>query len=208
MVNEIRIYVEGGGDQRSGKAAIQEGFSKFLSPLKEKARERHVRWNVIACGPRNAAFDAFGIALKIHREAFNVLLVDAEGPVSQPPWDHLRQRDGWPIPGIPDENCQLMVQIMEAWVISDLVTLANYYGHQFNLNAIPKQEDVELVDGIDLTSALKAATQNTQKGEYHKIRHGPKILALIDHTKVRNRAQHCERLFSILEKKLAESWIE
>lgn len=204
-MNEIRIYVEGGGDQSSGKAAIQEGFSKFLSPLKEKARERHIRWNVIACGPRNAAFDAFGIALKIHREAFNVLLVEAEGPVSQSPWDHLRQRDGWSVPDISDENCQLMVQIMEAWLISDLATLANYYAYQFNLNPIPKQEDVELVDKIDLTLALKAATQNTQKGEYHKIRHGPKILALVDHAKVRNRARHCDRLFSILEKKLAES---
>ena len=32
MVSEIRIYVEGGGDQRSGKAAVREGFSKFLLP--------------------------------------------------------------------------------------------------------------------------------------------------------------------------------
>jgi len=204
MVNEIRIYVEGGGDQRSGKAAIQEGFSKFLSPLKEMARQRRIRWNVIACGPRNAAFDAFGIALKIHREAFNVLLVDAEGAVSHAPWDHLRQRDGWPVPGISDDNCQLMVQIMEAWLISDLVALANFYGHQFNLNTIPKQEDVESVDKTDLTSALRSATQNTQKGEYHKIRHGPKILALMDRQKVRFRARHCERLFSILEKRIAE----
>ena len=204
MVNEIRIYVEGGGDQRSGKAAIQEGFSKFLSPLKEMARERRIRWNVIACGPRNAAFESFEIALKIHKDAFNVLLIDAEGPISQPPRDHLRQSDGWSVYGISDDNCQLMVQIMEAWLISDLVALANFYGHQFNLNPIPKQEDVESVDKTDLTSALKIATQNTQKGEYHKIRHGPKILASVDHHKVRNRARHCDRLFSILEQRLSE----
>lgn len=204
MVNEIRIYVEGGGDQRSGKAAVQEGFSKFLSPLKDKARERRIRWNVIACGPRNAAFEAFKIALRIHREAFNVLLVDAEGPVSQPPSDHLRQRDGWTMPGVSDDNCQLMVQIMEAWLISDLVTLANYYGHLFNLSPIPKQEDIEPIEKTALMSALKVATQNTQKGEYHKIRHGPKILGLIDSGKVRNRARHCDRLFSILERKITE----
>jgi hypothetical protein len=205
VVNEIRIYVEGGGDQRSGKAAIQEGFSKFLSPLKEMARERRIRWNVIACGPRNATFDFFEIALKIHKDAFNVLLIDAEGPISRPPRDHLRQSEGWSVQGISEDNCQLMVQIMEAWLISDLVALANFYGHQFNLNPIPKQEDVESVDKTDLINTLKKATQNTQKGEYHKIRHGPKILALVDRQKVRSRARHCDRLFSVLERRLTES---
>jgi len=62
VVNEIRIYIEGGGDQRSGKAAIQEGFSKFLLPLKEVARQQRIRWSVIACGARNAAQDAFQTA--------------------------------------------------------------------------------------------------------------------------------------------------
>jgi hypothetical protein len=46
-------------------------------------------------------------------------------PASEPPRDHLRQSDGWSVYGISDDNCQLMVQIMEAWLISDLVALAN-----------------------------------------------------------------------------------
>ena len=69
MVSEIRIYAEGGGDQRSGKAAVQEGFSKFLSSLKEMARERHIRWYVVACGSRQSTFDAFEIALRQHHDA-------------------------------------------------------------------------------------------------------------------------------------------
>lgn len=205
MVSEIRIYVEGGGDHRSGKAAIQEGFSKFISSLKGKARERHIRCHVIACGPRNAAFDAFGIASRLHRDAFNILLVDAEGPVSQTPRTHLQQSDGWSIADFSDDNCHLMVQVMEAWLIADLVAIMSSYGQGFNLNPIPKQEDVESINKSDLTSALKIATQNTQKGEYHKIRHGPKILALTDVDKVRSRARHCERMFTTLEKKLSEA---
>jgi len=51
---------------------------------------------------------------------------------------------------------------------------------------------------------LGQATQNTQKGEYHKVRHGPKILALVDVAKVRGKAKHCERMFTVLTNKLYE----
>ncbi len=198
MVSEIRIYVEGGGDQRSGKASVQEGFSKFLSSLKEMAREHHIRWYVVACGSRQSTFNAFDIALRQHPDAFNVLLVDAEGPVTQSAWEHLEDRDHWPIRGIPDDHCHLMVQVMEAWAVADLETLRRFYGQGFNQNSIPGQEDVELIAKADLERALIQATRNTQKGEYHKIRHGPKILALVDVNKIRNRARHCDRMFTTL----------
>ena len=205
MVTEIRIYAEGGGDQRSGKATVQEGFSKFLSPLKEMARERHIRWYIVACGSRQAAFDAFEIALQQHRDAFNILLVDAEGPVTLSPWEHLQERDHWSIQGILDDHCHLMVQVMEAWIIADLDALRRFYAQGFNPNPIPGRDDVELIDKADLEQALRQATQNTQKGEYHKIRHGPKILALVDVGKVRNRARHCDRMFTTLSNKISET---
>lgn len=132
MVNEIRIYVEGGGDHRSGKAAIQEGFSKFLLPLKDAARQQRIRWSVIACGRRDAALDVFQTALQLHASAFNVLLVDAEGPVVQSPRVHLQQRDGWQIQGVSDEQCHLMVQIMESWLLADRDALRAFYGAGFN----------------------------------------------------------------------------
>jgi len=204
VVSEIRIYAEGGGDQRSGKAAVQEGFSKFLSPLKEMARERHIRWYVVACGSRQSAFDAFQIALKQHRDAFNVLLVDGEGPVTRSPWEHLQNRDHWPIQGIPDDHCHLMVQVMEAWIVADLEILERFYGQGFNANPIPARGDVELIVKADLEHALIQATRNTQKGEYHKIRHGPKILALVEVSKIRNRARHCDRMFTTLSNKIGE----
>jgi hypothetical protein len=205
VVSEIRIYVEGGGDQRSGKAAVREGFSKFLSSLSEIARERRIRWYVVACGSHQSAFDDFGIAVRQHRDAFNVLLVDAEGPVTRSPWEHLRDRDRWQTQGLADDHCHLMVQIMEAWIIADMETLQRFYGQGFNANSIPGQEDVELIAKVDLERALIQATQNTQKGEYHKIRHGPKILALVDVSKVRNRARHCDRMFTTLTNKIGET---
>ncbi len=205
MVGEIRIYVEGGGDQRFGKAAVREGFSKFLSSLNEMARERRIHWYVVACGSRQSTFDAFEIASRQHRDAFNVLLVDAEGPVTQPPWEHLQDRDHWLTQGIPDDHCHLMVQTMEAWLVADLDALRRFYGQGFNSNPIPGREDVEAIPKADLEHALNQATRNTQKGEYHKIRHGTKILALVDVNKIRPRAQHCNRMFTTLSDKIGET---
>jgi hypothetical protein len=41
-MNEIRIYVEGGGDKSDGRAAIRQGFNQFLTPLRELARRRRM----------------------------------------------------------------------------------------------------------------------------------------------------------------------
>lgn len=198
MVSEIRVYVEGGGDQRAGKAAIQEGFSKFLLPLKDIARQRRIRWDIIACGARRAAQDAFQIALRQHANAFNVLLVDAEGPVTQSPRTHLQQGDGWKIQGISDEQCHLMVQVMESWLLADRDVLRAFYGAGFNANPLPGRADVEQIDKDAVLPALKAATRNTTKGEYHKVRHGPKLLERLKVSKVRSAARHCDRLFTTL----------
>jgi hypothetical protein len=78
---EIRIYVEGGGDQRAGKDALQRGISQFLNPIREMARKKRISFRVIACGSRNSAFGDFDYALRSHPEAINILLIDAEGLV-------------------------------------------------------------------------------------------------------------------------------
>lgn len=43
MTNEIRIYIEGGGDSKDGKAEIRKGFGAFLVSLREMARKRRIR---------------------------------------------------------------------------------------------------------------------------------------------------------------------
>ncbi len=98
-----------------------------------------------------------------------------------------------------------MVQVMEAWIVADLEIFERFYGQGFNANPIPTQGDVELIVKADLEHALIQATRNTQNGEYHKIRHGPKILALVDVSKIRTRARHCERMFTTLSNKIGET---
>ena len=89
MVSEIRIYVEGGGDSRKTKNWVRQGFHAFLNNLVKKAQDQEIKWQIIACGSRNATYRSFMIALDQHKYAFNMLLVDSEGPVTLQPWEHL-----------------------------------------------------------------------------------------------------------------------
>jgi len=203
VVSEIRIYVEGGGDSRETKKKFRTGFGQFLSPLRDKARNRRIEWNVIACGPRFTAYQDFKTALNSHPEALNILLVDSEGTVDKKrkSWAHLKVRRGdeWTKPkGVKNDNCQLMVQTMEAWIIADLETLADFYGQGFSKKAIPGNQNVEEIEKSDLSSALDNATKKTQKGKYLKIRHGAELIGKIDHKIVRGKALHCDRLFKYI----------
>src|SRR6266511_2930891 len=198
MVSEIRMYVEGGGEGSQTKAAVREGFQRFLQDIVRAAQSQKVRWQIVACGPRKAAFENFLMALDTHPNAFNVLLVDSEGPVNHGPKEHLKSRDGWNLPDISAEHYHLIVQMMEAWLVADRDALSSFYGQRFNVNAILRNPNVEQISKQDLESALKEATRHTAKGEYHKIHHGPKILSQLDVSRVRKAAIHCNRLFMIL----------
>jgi len=202
MVKEIRIYIEGGGDKKDTKKAMRIGFSAFLKDLRQIAQKKRIRWQIIICGSRQNAFGDFKNALKTNPNAFNVLLVDAEALVNTTPCQHLKCRDDWDLLNIDDEYCQLMAQTMEAWLIADIETLKKFYGQGFKENAIPKNPEVEKVDKKQLEPSLKAATRNTIKGEYHKIQHASKLLALLEVDKVRQVAPHCDRLFTTLIQKM------
>ena len=199
MVSEIRLYVEGGGDGKDTKARMRQGFHTFLQKIVDRARSQRVKWQIIACGPRTKAFSAFEMALATHPEAYNLLLVDAEGPAHTPPWQHLQNRDNWRVSGMDEQHCHLMVQTMEAWLIADREALARFYGSGFGEGALPGHANVEHIDKSMLVSALQAATRHTSKGEYHKIRHGCILLGQLESIRVRRAAPHCERLFTTLE---------
>lgn len=70
MPKEIRVYVEGGGDNKDTKAQIRQGFRTFLKALVLLAEERKVPFKVIACGSRNSTLDDFRIALRAHPRCF------------------------------------------------------------------------------------------------------------------------------------------
>lgn len=193
MVKEIRIYFE-------GAKFLRPALGDFLSDVRQQATKKQIQWNIIASGSRGRAFDDFRAALNNHPDAFNLLLVDAEAPVVHTPWEHLRRRqlDQWPQPDADDSHCHLMVQMMEAWFVADVQALKDYYKQGFNENAVPGTSDVEKIAKDQIEIALKEATRKTSKGKYHKTRHAPAILSLLNVDKVRQAAPHCDRLFKTL----------
>jgi hypothetical protein len=61
--------------------------------------------------------------------------------------------------------------------------------------ALPGPENLETVSKTDVGRALTQATRETQKGEYHKIRHAEDLLKRVDPAIVRGRCAHCDRFF-------------
>jgi hypothetical protein len=225
---KIYIYIEGAGDEddtellirprpgfrsgiRSGKettTGLRPGFIKFFQNLYDTAGE-NINIFLVMCGSRRDAYEDFKTALESQPEAFNVLLIDAESPVDSTvtPWDHLRNRTEdhpWILDAVnfSDDQCHLMVQTMEAWFIADLDALREFYGEGFRedgiIQGMAQYNNVETVSKDTLKVWLNAASRHAEKGKYHKTRHAPKLLELLDVDKVRKASPYCDRIFTTL----------
>jgi len=204
-VVNIKIYVEGGGDQARLKSKCRAGFRIFF----EKVLPQGKMPKIVACGSRKDTYDRFCTALKEYKDTFCILLVDSEGPVTDSidRWTYLKKRneDGWDKPDSADEkNLHLMVQCMESWFMADKKCLTEFYGQGFILNALPNNPSIEKIPKNDIFKALKNATRNTKsKSKYGKGSHSFEILARIDPEKVSNSSHHAEVLITTIKNKIA-----
>jgi len=89
---------------------------------------------------------------------------------------------------------------MESWFLADKQVLTEYYGQGFLAGSLPGQPNIELVAKQDVFNALQHASRKTQKGEYHKTRHGFDLLELINPKRVRTASPHAERFLAVLER--------
>jgi hypothetical protein len=77
------------------------------------------------------------------------------------PKQHLQTRDpSWDMQSMNEKHIHLMVQVMESWFVADPETLANFYGQNFNRNAISKNNEVEKIEKLKIETALVEATKN------------------------------------------------
>lgn len=193
----IRIYVEG-GFEGSTKSNCRKAFGAFLGKVIPSGS-----FKVIASGSRQNAYEDFCTALRQHSGDYVILLVDSEAAVTASAWSHFNMREGdkWARPASADEDhAHLMVQVMESWFLADQQTLSTYYGQGFLRKSLPRQQDIERIDKERVFKALGHASKPTQKGEYHKTRHGFDLLELIDPSLVRAASAHAEVLFTVLAK--------
>ncbi len=186
LVN-VELYVEGGGNSGRTSRRCREAFREFIEEAELQGRMPRI----VACGSRDSAYDDFKRAQGQHQNAggaYPMLLVDAEEPVTaKSSWRHLEQRDGWARPaGAADEQCHLMVQVMESWFLADRDTLKSFYGQDFHNAALPPNPKIEQVPKRDVLEGLDHASRDTQKGRYkeNKGSHSFGILAKLDAEKV------------------------
>ncbi len=204
----VKIYVEGGGDQAKLKRECRRAFSKFF----EKAGFKGRMPRVVACGSRNDAYGDFCTAVNVvTADELPLLLVDSEAQVAPrhqhegqfKPWEHLQARDDWKKPAnADDEQAHLMVQCMEAWFLADRPCLQEFFGHHFQANALPGNQDIESIEKKQLFDALKQATRHTPNGQYGKSSHSFKILEAMNPDQVFQQSKWTERLRDKLEKEL------
>lgn len=205
---EIKLYVEGGGKGSHKRATIklQQGFDSFFGELKQAARKKKISFRIIPAGNTQSTYDDFIFSVaNSPAQSFNLLLVDSDGAVADGETARAflqKKYKGWKLQTIADHQCHLMVQIMESWFIADVDALKSFYGQGFQESPIPKNKNVEKIEKTTIEKSLSSTTAKTQKGEYHKIEHGAKLLELINPQKVRKAAQHCEKLFTVIKKSI------
>lgn len=201
----IKLFVEGGGDSRLLHSACREGFTNFL----KNAGLAGQMPRVFACGSRQNAYRDFCIALT-HGETA-MLLVDSETAVDSKhqepgafdPWEHLRQRkaDQWEKPAqARSQDCHLMVQCMEHWLLADRETLQRFFGRGFNAAALPTMENhLETLNTQQVLDALAKASKDCRtQSPYGKGEHSFKLLALINPAKVSAASPWAKRFLETL----------
>jgi predicted RecB family endonuclease len=178
-VNELRIYFE--GDSR-----LRPGFRQFFSEIAEAANRNGWRLAApVATGGKPV--QAFRIALQTHSSGWNVLLLDWEDPNEA---ESRKKQLG----DCDPDSVFWMVQIMESWFLADVDALKAVFKGGLSEAVLRGNPNVEQIPKEDVLARLKKAAN----GEYHKVKHGTKLLQLIDPVKVRKAAPDCDRMFRLI----------
>ena len=196
-----RIYIEGGGDSGSGRAACREGFRKLLE---KDARFKGRMPRLVASGSRYEAYDKFRTAFQpTDALTYVALLVDSEDPVEdvERPWAHVKKRDNWDQPsGATDDHLLLMTTCMETLIVADRASLRLHYV-KLQESALPSLENLEVQATGDLEKCLMNATKDCANS-YRKGDRSFTVLATLNPAVLIVLLPSFERLIRILDGRL------
>jgi hypothetical protein len=196
---KVRIYVEGGprGADADGVRAFRNAFKQHFEKLNEGLRTLEV----VAQGSTEQTIKGYAHGVHQHSSDCAVaLLVDADASVTaDSAAKHLEAKlDSANVPPDARANIFLMVQCMEAWLVTDVAALERCFGSRLRASALPANPDIEAVSKKDVLAALDAAVKTTKTGQYQKVKHGARILAELNPDRVGNRSRHARSLYSFL----------
>lgn len=177
MVTELRVYFE-------GDKALKPGFHRFLKEIVEAARSQRCRFQLVEAN--GTPIQDFLDAQKTHTDAWNVLLLDWEDPNEA----EIRKKQ---LGNCDPESVFWMVQVMESWFLADVDALKAVF-KGLGEAAAKGNPNVEEIPKADALERLNRAAN----GEYHKVKHGAKLLEVIDPAKVRKAAPSCDRMFRLV----------
>ncbi|MFZ5819293.1 MAG: DUF4276 family protein [Chloroflexota bacterium] len=198
----VKIYVEGGGDDKELLVRCQIGFRKLIEKSGFKGRMPRI----VSCGGRGAAFDDFKNAIEsMDTSYYPILLVDSEDPISSntTKWDHLRGRDKWDVPKtVSEDQAQLMVTCMETWLMADRAALRSAFGAELQENALLPEINLEQYDRHRVQGALEHATRNCGNRAYKKGKRSFQVLEAANPNTLKERLPYFRRFIETLERLL------
>jgi hypothetical protein len=196
---KVRLYVEGGpkGTHADGLRRFKNSFKQHLLRLDPKLSTL----DVSPCGSTEETIRDYARAVReCETNCLPVLLVDSDAPVSAaPPAQHLAPKlDSANIPKNARGNLFLMVQCMEAWLVTDQQALEKCFGVKARTVRFPPNPNIEAVSTKDILAALNSAAKDTPTRHYHKVRHSAEILAELRPEMVAQRSKHARALHEFL----------
>ena len=200
MVDQINIYFEGNND-------LKPGFRRLFDRHVQRARQRGVKFDLFAGGPRYETVKDFLDSCRHNPSALNILLIDSESAVSDVRRSirALRRHSVWDADvHCEDAQVNFMVQAMEAWFVADRRALASHFGNRYNANALPSPQSAESIAPANLVAAIQRGLprRGRRRRSYDKVSDGAALLGLIDHATVSRHCPNFRRLMDFLDRQL------
>lgn len=196
---KVRIYVEGGpkGADADGVRNFRRSFKKYFQRLDQSLKTI----DVISYGSTEQTIKSYAEGVRRFSSGCALaLLVDSDTTViADSPATHLQSKlDSARVPQNARANIFLMVQCMEAWLVTDASVLQECFGNKLRASALPANRDIEAVSKKDIFDALDAAVKPTPTARYDKVKHGARILATLHPDRVGDRSRHAKSLHEFL----------